>query len=62
MLSVEPLAREPAAEASAKLGAEVSFDFDALWAHEHVGRDALVKALAAAGVDVGNALGIAGLE
>ena len=61
MLTVEPWAKLLAHEASEKLDAEVSFSFEALWAHDLAGRATAVQKLVQAGVDRAEALRIAGL-
>ena len=62
MLTVEPWAKELAAEASEKLDADISFSFEGLWAHDFAGRATAVQKLVAAGVNVSRALAIAGLS
>lgn len=62
MLTIEPWAKDLAAEASRALDAEVSFSFEGLWAHDLAGRATAVQKLVAAGVDRADALRIAGLS
>ena len=58
---VESLARLVEHELAAKLDIEVRFDFSQLWAHDIAGRSAAFKAMATAGMDIGQAAVKAGL-
>ena len=62
MLTVEPLAGEMAAEASAKLDSTVTFGFHGLHAHDIVARSSAYAKLREAGVDAAEAMRLVGLE
>ena len=62
MLTVEPLAREMAAEASLKLDDPVEFGFHSLHAHDIVGRATAYGKLREAGMDDAESRRLAGLE
>lgn len=60
-MTVQPVARVLAGELSAKLEGDVDFNFDALYAHDMVGRSSAFKRLVDGGVPVQEALQTSGL-
>ena len=61
MTSVQPIADMIAETASAALETDVKFDFSGLWAHDLQGRASAFQKLVAGGMDVAEAVAVAGL-
>ena len=58
---MQPISDALAVEASAKLNADVTFDYSQIWAHDLQGRASSFAKLVAGGMDVERAVGVTGL-